>query len=203
MTSIQRVRCDWTGFIGQPGVSTFYAVAASTLVPQLRTFFDAIKLLLPTDVNIQVEGSGDELESTTGALTGSWTTTTPASVQGASANVYSAVSGALVQWKSDTVLSGRRLRGHTFIVPLVAVGYDTSGQVLSTFRTSLNAAAAALVLAAGSNMLLYQRPRVAAPAYTDRKGVVHPAIVARGGGYGPVVTGTSRAIVTELKSRRD
>src|SRR5450759_543108 len=77
MTSIQRVRCDWTGFIGQPGVSTFYAVAASTLVPQLRAFFDAIKLLLPTDVNIQVEGSGDELESTTGALTGSWTTTTP------------------------------------------------------------------------------------------------------------------------------
>jgi hypothetical protein len=203
MATLQRIRCDWTGFIGQPGVSTFYATAASTLLPQLETFFTAIAGQLPNVVRIQIEGSGDEIDSTTGALTGGWSASTPAVVAGSVAGVYTAVGGALAQWGTPTVLSGRRLKGHTFIVPIAALAYDASGQIASPNLGTLRAAAAALVTAAAGNMVLFQRPRLAVPSWTDSHGRVHAAITARGGGYGSVDTGTFRAVVTELRSRRD
>jgi hypothetical protein len=203
MTPIQRIRVTWDGFIGAPGVSTFYANTAATLVPQLNTFFAALVNTFPTDVHIKVQPEGDELESTTGELTGGWAGGASAPVVGSGAGGYSAVSGELVQWKSPAVLSGRRLRGHTFLVPIVSAAYDASGQVAASYLAICQAAATALIAASAGNMLLYQRPRVARAGWTDYRGHVHPAVTARSGGYGPVTTGTARAIVTELKSRRD
>lgn len=198
MTTLQRVRVKWNGFIGAPGVSTFYATSAATLVPQLHTFFAAIAGYFPTVVSIQVENTGDELEDTTGALVGSWNTGAVAPVTGTGGGPYSAVSGALVQWFTDTVLSGRRLRGHTFMVPMYIGAYDASGQLVSAFRATGVAAAAALVTAAAGNMRIWQRPRLARAADGSR-----PAITARSGGQAAVTASGVRAIVTELRSRRD
>jgi hypothetical protein len=203
VTTIQRIRCDWTGFVGSPGISTFYATSAATLVPQIRTMFNAITGFLNTDVHIQVENAGDELDATTGALVGAWSTSAVGSVTGTATGGYSAVSGALMQWGTPVVLGGRRLKGHTFLVPLATGGYDTSGQILSTTVSGITTAQMALVTAASGNFLLWQRPRTASPSWTDRTGRVHPAITARGGGYGAVDTASCRAVVTELRSRRD
>lgn len=198
MAAIERIRVNWTGFIGGPGVSTFYATDAGTLVPQIRTFFNALITQLTAAVKIDVDNVGDVIEAFTGELEGGWTTGVQAQVVGTAAGNYNAVSGALVQWKSDTVLSGRRLRGHSFIVPLASAGYDASGQILNTSRTLMKTAAAALVTASAGNMLVYQRPRKAKPADGSVK-----AITERSGGYGPVTGSDVRTVVTSLRSRRD
>jgi hypothetical protein len=203
MTAIQRVRVSWGGFVGGLGVSTFYATSAGTLVPQLRSYFSGMAGLFPTDVGISVLSEGDEIESTTGELTGGWSTASVAVVGGSASGGYSAVSGGLAKWGTATVLSGRRLKGHTYLVPLSSSQYGTDGSLTSVCAAAIASAGASLVAAAAGNMLLYQRPRIAAAAWTDQRGHVHPAVVARGGGYGPVTTGTSRAKVTELRSRRD
>jgi hypothetical protein len=203
MTTLQRIRVGWTGFIGQPGVSTFYATTASTLLPQLETFFTSIAGQLPNVVRIQIEGSGDEIDVTTGGLVGGWAASAPAPIVGGVAGVYSGVGGALVQWSTPTVFSGRRLKGHTFLVPIAALAYDASGQIASPNLGTMRAAAAALVAAAAGNMIIWQRPRVATAAWTDRHGVAHPAVASRVGGFASVDTGTVRAVVTELRSRRD
>jgi hypothetical protein len=198
MTSIQRIRVNWTGFFGGPGVSTFYATAASTLVPQLRAFFAALVSALPNTVTIHVEEGGDEIESTTGEIVGSWTTGVSANVVGTSAVAYPAAAGALVDWQCATILSGRRLRGRTFLVPLQGSSYDTSGQVTSSTRAAILAAAQALVAAAAGNLVVWQRPRKAREADGSR-----PAITARGGGYGSVTGASVPGPVAVLRSRRD
>ena len=203
MAALDRHRVTWSGFPGSPGVSTFYAPTGSVINAYLRTFFDAIKGSLPTDVTITVQASGDTLESTTGALVGSWTDAGTAPVVGADPAPYSAVSGALVSWGTSTFLSGRRLRGHTYLVPWGGDHYSSFGTIDSGSIASVSAAAGALITSAGGGLTIYQRPRVAQPAYTDRRGVLHPAIVARGGGYAPVVNAVCRELVTELRSRRD
>jgi hypothetical protein len=203
MTTIDRHRVAWTGFVGSPGLSTFYCTTGVDINTALHTFFDTIKTAFPLDVRITVEPAGDSLDSTTGALVGSWAGAVTAPVQGTSSTNYSAISGALMRWVTNTFLSGRRLRGHTFLIPLGGGEYDASGQVNSSRVAALGAAATTMITALGADLLVWQRPRVAAAAYTDRRGVVHPAITARGGGFGPVLTGSARPEVTELKSRRD
>lgn len=203
MAALDRHRVSWTGFIGQPGVSTFYCVSGTAMNAALHTFYDTIKALLPTDVRINFAAEGDTIESTTGELTGTWTDVASAQISGTDGSAYSAVSGILVQWLTATFLSGRRLRGHTFMVPVGAASYDTSGQIVNGALVLIRPAAQALATAMAGNFVIWQKPRAAAAAYTDRRGLVHPAITSRGGGYGPVATGTARSAVTELRSRRD
>lgn len=203
MVDLDRHRVDWTGFLGGPGISTFFCAAGTAMNSHLNSFFTSLAAYLPSDVNIQIEPNGDTIDSATGLITAAWADTPEALLTGTATGGYSAVSGALVQWGSATYLSGRRLRGHTFIVPINDTAYDNTGVISAAYVTGLTSAAAALVSSMAGNMMIWQRPRVAAPAYTDRRGVVHPAITARIGGYGPVTTGKGRPKVTELRSRRD
>ena len=203
MTLLDRHRVVWTGFIGAPGVSTFYVATGTALNAALATFFTAIDATLPADVVLEIEPAGDTIESSTGALTGAWTDSAPALIHGSDAAAYSAVSGALVRWGCATFLSGRRLRGHTFLVPFGGDLYDTSGQISASVIAIITAAAGSFVTSLSGNLIIWQRPRLAEPAYTDRAGHTHPAVTARLGGYGPVLTGTCRPVVTELRSRRD
>jgi hypothetical protein len=200
---IDRHRVNWNGFVGEPGVSTFYCVSTFPMNAALHSFFDAIKAYLPADVHINFEASGDILESTTGALTGTWVDAASPAVVGTDTSGYSAVSGALMRWVTNAVVSGRRLLGHTYLVPFGAGNYDTSGQVSSTAVTALTAAGVGLSGGLSGTMLIWERPRLARAAYTDRRGVTHPAVTARGGSAAAVQTAACRAEVTELRSRRD
>jgi hypothetical protein len=158
---------------------------------------------LPNDVTIQVEATGDSIDSSTGALVGSWSAAPSAALTGVGGANYSAVSGGLIKWGSSTYLSGRRLRGHTYLVPMADAMYDTTGELNSGTITGIDAILATFVGYFPGAVMLWQRPRPAAAAYTDRRGTVHPAIVARGGGFGPIDSGICRGLVTMLRSRRD
>lgn len=163
MADIERIRVNWTGFTGAPGLTTLYCDDAITLLPAVRTFFNSIISVIPNVVTISFEPFGERFEDTTGALNGTWSTgTTPTPVLGGATATYAAPSGYVVNWLTSLVLNNRFLRGKTFIVPgIVAVG---DGTPTSTALTTLQNAANTLVAATGG-LKIWHRP--SAPGASD------------------------------------
>lgn len=180
MAIIQRVRISWTGFLGGPGVSTFYF--SETAVPNsgLRTFFNGVSTYLPNVVTINFPQAGDKIESTTGEIVGGWTAgpTTPVTGQVA-AGPYSGASGACVDWLTNSIVGGRRPMGRTFLVPLAANAYQSDGTILEAARTALTSDAVNLVAAFTPNMLVWSKPKEDPAGVVIRPGAASPVVGAR------------------------
>ena len=157
MTEIYRVRSIWTGFPGGPGVTTMYFLDTATAVGSIHTFWGVVAAKLPNDVHIQVENAGDILEDSTGALTGAWSSSAVSSVAGAMSDAYSAPSGAVVDWNTETIAGGRRLRGRTFIVPLGGPNYQTDGSLATLTVSALQGAADDLVASQSASFVIWHR----------------------------------------------
>lgn len=198
MVNISRVRAEWTGFPGAPGISTFYGISTSPPLAAIHNFFAAIVGLLPSDVSIQVAGSGDMIDPINGDLMGTWSGTAPALVTGTDTGVYSAPTGAIVHWLTGDVLDGHRLVGGTYLVPLAGAAFDLTGSIASTPLTTLRTAAQDYITYAGGSTVVWHRPRVAKAATAYK-----PAVTARAGGYSVFSAADvpDRAVV--LRSRRD
>ena len=187
VTALKRIRVSWTGFPGAPGVSTFYSLdSVGAPLTELHAFFSSLAGKIPADVNIQVENSGDIIEDTTGALTGTWTDASVLSVQGTGSSMYAAPAGILFKWMTDTVLGGHRIRGRTFLVPADVQCYQNDGSIASTPLGQLQGYAATLVAATAGAFVIWHRPRA---------GV--------GGGHALVTGSTVPDKVVVLRSRRD
>ena len=162
MADMMRFHCAWQNWPGAPGVSTFYAESGadiSTITDALRAFWQSFVTYLPTGLTIQVPSTGDIISDTTGAITGAWSDGTPvAVVTGTAAGVYAGNAGAVVHWLTGAVINGRRLRGRTFLVPLIGSAYDANGSLSATTITAITNAATTLVAAIGTNLLVWHRP---------------------------------------------
>jgi len=185
--TILRIRSTWQNWPGAPGITDFYSrdLTAATYVPIVRAFFDSIKALLPTGLSIQTSGSCDEINEVNGQLTGSQSTTTPAVVTGSSSVVYAGASGACVTWNTAGVIAGKRVRGRTFLVPLITTCYDTNGSLSATTLTTLGTSAAGLITSGGGEFVVFARPR----AFT-------------GGQAHPITGATVPDLAAVLRSRR-
>jgi len=160
--TLARVRCTWQSWPGAPGVSTFYLdpSPSQATVDSLRTFFNAMIGLLPTGLTINVPGSGDEISESTGAISGTWSVgTVPTSVVGTAAGAYAGNAGAVIHWLTDGVAGNRRVRGRTFLVPLISGAYDATGSLATTTITTLTNAATALIGANPGLINVWTRPR--------------------------------------------
>lgn len=197
MTEIRRVRCGMTGFIGAPGVATFYFLDTDTAVASLKTFWDSVGAMMPATVTIQVENTGDILEDTTGEITGSWASDVVAASPGGSDGSYSAPSGAIVSWETNTYLDGRRLRGRTFVVPLSGNQYQTDGTIVNGSLTALAGFGITLITEQSDSLVVWHRPRTAKAADGSR-----PAVAARAGGHGLVNSCRVPDRAAVLSSRR-
>jgi hypothetical protein len=143
-------RVGWGTGGPNPGVSVFHArisgantsaQAGQALADRCRTFFDAIKGLVAGTPTWTFPAETVELNVNTGQLEEVDQITAPANVVGSSSTAYSAPSGARIEWRTDAVVAGRRLRGRTFIVPLLAGAYDVQGTLSTATLTALNTAA--------------------------------------------------------------
>ena len=141
---LQRIRAHWSGFTGAPGLSTFYALDGSLATGAIHDFFDACAGFIPSDVHIDVDGSGDEIDVATGALTGVWTGVAPATVVGADSNTYAAPAGAGARWTTDTFSDGSRVRGFTYLVPLGPDAFAAGGFVAGGIAADITTAGLAL-----------------------------------------------------------
>lgn len=186
MPSINRHNVVWTGFPGGPGLSTFWCSDSVNLSIPLATFFNAIKALIPSTVTWQIPASGDVIDVASGALVGGWSGGTPATIVATgSASNYSALSGAMVRWDTSEIRGKRRMKGRTFLVPVVAAIYD-NGSLIDSQRAVFQAAATAFA-AATPQPLVYGRPHKNA---SD-------------GAVGAITGATVPDRATPLRSRRD
>ena len=156
---INRVNVAWQGWPGAPGVSTFYVQdMGPTAVDGISSFFGALIGILPSGLTITVPSTGDVIEDTTGQIVSSWSATPATPVRtGTGPGVYSGVSGAVIHWLTSGVVRGRRVRGRTFIVPIVGSAYDAQGSLSTAALTTLQGAANGLD-AAVAGLTVWSRP---------------------------------------------
>lgn len=162
MTTLRRVPVAWQTGAGGAGVGVFYSLGTDDATASLGTFFTAIKGLFPTAVSWSIPAAGDTFEHTTGALIGSWTGGTAATVVGTSGGAYAAGTGPYVRWLTNTVRAGRKFYGRTYLVPFQATSFDTDGTIQVTALGTIQTAATALVTA--GKCVVWGRPLPGDPA---------------------------------------
>lgn len=159
MATIVRIQAVWTGFQGGPGYTHWYgisdgdsAAAAAALAPRMRTFFDSIKGLIPSNVDIKVQRTYQVLNDQNGHVTNeAQLAVDPAILSGTAVGVYSAASGAVMNWETGFFnANGRRVRGRTYLVPLSSTAMENDGTLSSTAFNTLQAAGTAALGGTGS-----------------------------------------------------
>lgn len=170
--TISRVSVAWQGWPGAPGVSQFYYGTALGDLPTqgnidaLRTFFNSLVGSLPAGLTISVPKTGDRINEVDGKIIGTWDVPVqPLVVNGAGAGNYAGNAGAVCHWLTPTVVAGRRVRGRTFLVPLISTAFDATGSLSTTFINTLQNAAQALVAQPDGAPTIWARP------FIDPKGV--------------------------------
>jgi hypothetical protein len=197
MTDLYRARTTFTGMIGGPGVATFYFLDDISFYTSLNSFWDTLKTVMPDDVMITVEAFGDIIDDATGTITGAWTDTPVAGRLGTRAENYAAPAGILMSWNTATILDGRRVRGHTFVVPATSNNFDSIGHVAAGSITAVQAAGAALQFEQHDSFVIWHRPRAARAATPKLK-----ALTAHAGGHALVTSAAVSPRVCVLRSRR-
>ena len=190
-----RVKARWTGFSGAPGYNVFHFDAATegagpsaqACADELRTFYTAIVGRMPSGVSVNIESAVELIDESNGRLVDFEQITPGSPITGSLSGGYSSATGACVNWLTDGVRNGRRLRGRTFLVPLAGGAYDSDGTLSGPTLTTLQGAADALA-ASVVDLQVYGRPT--GPGATD--------------GYAEGVTAARIADKTAvLRSRRD
>lgn len=192
--AIYRVTARWTGFTGAPGYSNFHfqgSTGAPDLAPAaaaVRNMFQDMQVHLPSTLRINVSPTIEIYDDASGQLTGYETlATTPAVVSGAATGPYAGPSGAVINWITNTVTQGRRLRGRTFIVPLATSAYDSSGTLTTGALTDINTGAS----------------RLSGAGFSLGFGVWSRPTAGGTGAFGEVVGHRVPDLAAVLRSRRD
>lgn len=142
-------RAVWSVTGGGVGYSVFHvreaglssvAAEAQIFVDDLRAGLVTLGGDLPNDVTISFESEVKEIDVPTKALIGVHAVTPPASITGVQTSTYAAPSGAKVDLITNAIVAGRRLKGRTYIVPLIGSSYADNGQISSGARGRLNTA---------------------------------------------------------------
>lgn len=192
---LTQVSAVWTGFSGAPGYTNFHfsgEVDETTVegpITKVRQFFQEVMPQIPPNVQITVESEVTILDESTGALIGYVTNPNGSfSYDGTAAETsYSAASGAVINWNTDTVNRGRRVRGRTFLVPLSNKAYEDDGSLNLAALTGLNAGADSIRdPQSGDVFCVWSRPRNGA-----------------GGTLAPVTSHRASDMAAVLRSRRD
>lgn len=136
-----------------------YSPAAT--VNAIRAAFEACKTRIPNEVTLTFPPEYAEIDNRSGQTIGFGAIASPAPVVGSGSSEWAAGVGARLVWQTDTVARGRRVRGATFMVPLVLTSFTNTGLVAETTRTLLTDAwTTALGAASASNVAIgvYSRP---------------------------------------------
>lgn len=193
--TLSKAVISWTGIVGQPGYTIFYASGNANVQAQLAPFFDAMKLYFPASVRIAIPNTGDIIEEADGRKTGTWGSGSTSVISGTGIGTYSPASGALIKWGTSAFQRGRRVVGRTFLVPLTTSAYDANGQVAATATAAIQAAATSFITTSGGVLSVWHRPLM---DYS-----VKPPVQKLPGAAVPIITATVPVKVAVLRSRRD
>lgn len=204
------IQANWTwAGSGNGGVSKFKflgalnVVQAGGVITRVNTFFNALITFLPAQVTISfplLTQIFDEGVSTPGGgaqlIDEVVATAAPTPVVGTGTGVWSAASGAWINWLTTGFANGRRIVGRTFLVPLSNTNsFQTDGTLSSGLITALTNAGNTLNSGTPQHVIYFNRGGPSDPPKPTDKPHVFGIQTATG------VTVPDRAGV--LRSRRD
>jgi len=155
MGTVSVVRVSWTGpAVVGGGVNTFYTVGDPVaLATALGTLYGVIKNQTPAATFIRVESDGPTYDEADGTVTGAWSGGPTTIHSSSTAGVYAGGVGYRIEWSTAGVTGRRRVKGSTYIVPIVGIYYDSAGTLddtmVGTMQTALNTFRAAAGAGAG------------------------------------------------------
>lgn len=186
MTDLIRLRLEWTG-PGGAGLSTFYFTEAGgssgdDAAAAVEDFVNGIRGNVANDWTATLSGVQAVIDDATGTLVGTTGIGGGFTISGDNSNEKSPLATqGLIQWGTGSVVSGRILRGRTF-VPGVTDAVNDEGKPTSGYISALNTAAAALIADASSVFRVWSRAH---------------------GTSAPVTSGGTWSQFAVLRSRRD
>lgn len=188
----------WSGFSGAPGYSNFhfgqgfldgglFGDEAQAVAQRVADAFDAMKTVLPAGVRINIEPSVQIFDEGSGVLEDFAEIDPIEEIRGGTQVDYAGPVGAVVNWRTNDVRAGRRIRGRTFLVPLASEYFDNAGSLTTTARQWVQSFANAMI---GNELQgdfgIWARP-----------------INGAGGVFATVTSGTVPDLSAVLRSRRD
>ena len=152
---------DWIGPQGSGMVSVMWfdaGIAVATQRAAVSAFLNAYDANISNTYSWTVRTAGRDLDNATGALVGAWSDATPQTGTGAvgTAPVPDATQ-VLYQWHTGSIVSGRFLRGRTFLPGLTASS-TTGGNISSSVVTGLTGYGTTF-LAANVGFQVWHRPQ--------------------------------------------
>ena len=183
MATIERHLVNWGGLTGLPGVSVFYGTTGGSLHSDLTTFFTALVSAFPIPLTWNIPQNGDTIDDVTGTLNGTWSSGVAANIAASGSSPHAAGCGAYVNWRTSSIVAGRRLMGRTYLAPLQSALYQSDGTIATVTLGVLQSAASAL--AAAGALRVWHRPSPSAA-----------------GSSALVIAATVPDQVTSLRSRR-
>lgn len=176
MATMNRVRTVWTGVAGAPWYSNMYftddtlSTTAQDAVNAVGTFWSAISGNIVNTVAYTVQGAVARIDDATGTLLGAWAVTPVTGAGTAAVDQLPRQVQGLVRWETGRVVSGRFLRGRTFIPGLGETLNNAGGIPAPAVVTLFGTAGAALIADSGNELLVWSRAH----------GVSEPAVSATG-----------------------
>lgn len=163
---MQRTRLLWEGLSGGLGYSNFYSRVAdpgqhdpSLAAQDIANFLNEIRLRIPGDVTWRFETDIPVISDVDGEAQDFLVLPAqPTFTQPGGSGTYAAPTGAVVTWNTGTTIGGRRLRGRTYLVPMVSSTFEGDGTLSASAITTLADAAAHLYSTNTAQHLVWSRP---------------------------------------------
>lgn len=139
-----RLTVNWTGL--NEGVSLWHfdgdTTAATGAAAAATTFLQALDNHMHTAQLWSLDPEVPEISVTTGQIIGQTTITSTSGAGVGAGTPVPQVAQLLIRWRTGAFLNGREIRGRTFVPGLSSVSQTATGEVTSTVRSQVDAAAA-------------------------------------------------------------
>ena len=156
--SVHRVVWTGTPVVGS-GISLFHFGSATPtgVTLALKDFFTTLKATCPSGITWTIDSAYTLLDETNGDIVDAGTDgTTQTVTSGGTGTNFANGVGYRIVWNTGGIFHNRRVKGSTFIVPLVADYLEGASNISSVAQTAAGSAAATLI-ASGHEMVVWSR----------------------------------------------
>lgn len=147
-----RITARWSGFLGAPGYSNFFFAGGGGLISdaqqvadRVQDAFSRLSFVLAGPVSVAIEPEAAVIDSDTGEVTDYQAITPDGTITGGGSGTFAGPVGSVVNWRTNDLRNGRRIRGRTFLVPLSSEAFDTNGTLTEAARLASTGFAETLV----------------------------------------------------------
>lgn len=155
-----RFRTTFSGLQGAPYVSTAFfhegEDAVQDCADALSQFWNAVETVMTSALSWSLDTSVVVMDASDGQLTNVVQVNAASGVGSASGEIAPPAIQGLLRWRTGQYVGGREARGRWFI-PGVTETLNVNGRPTAAYRTTVDNAAAAMIGAVGSQLVIWSR----------------------------------------------